>query len=280
MSPIPDPFIPLPSSSYSWSIPADTTTPYEARLWGSPTYNTPLTVLFDFGPNVSPSMRLLRRQMWADDGPLSSDVCDADPNSPEFLRAAATYNARIRAAVGLARDQHEFCPRYTRTEPVLPQQASPTPVVPKLESSPDPDPIKSEPDSDSPSDLVYPSDSSSGDSSPIYAQSIGVATASPSPTPGPSSAEPSEPQSQSPSAPTSSDPLNPFDVNGEPLAPSTVPFLASGQFNPAFVSIRDIARTNPGPRRLELYPIRGNQLQYGTTRPPPKHRNRRRDGRP
>uniref|UniRef100_A0A0W0FF01 RNA-directed DNA polymerase n=1 Tax=Moniliophthora roreri TaxID=221103 RepID=A0A0W0FF01_MONRR len=181
-------------------------------------------------------------------GPLSSDVCDADPNSPEFLRAAATYNARIRAAVGLARDQYEFCPRYTGTEPVLPRQASPAPVVPKLESSPDPDPVKSEPDSDSPSDLVYPSDSSSRDLSPIYAQSIGVATASPSPTPRPSSAESPESQSPPAPAPASSDPFNPFDVNDEPLAPSTVPFLASGQFNPAFVSIRDVARANPGSR--------------------------------
>ncbi|ESK81074.1 pro-pol protein, partial [Moniliophthora roreri MCA 2997] len=179
-------------------------------------------------------------------GTLSPDVCDADPNSPEFLRAATTYHARIRAAVALARDQHEFCPRHTGTEPVLPRQANPSPVVPKLESSPSPDPIKSEPDSDAPSDLVYPSDSSSRDSSPIYAQSIGVAMASPSPTSEPPDTEPSEPQSQPASTPASSDPFNPFDVNDEPLAPSTVPFLASGQFNPAFVSIRDVARANPG----------------------------------
>ncbi|ESK81052.1 hypothetical protein Moror_3537 [Moniliophthora roreri MCA 2997] len=176
-------------------------------------------------------------------GSLSPDVCDANPNSPEFLRAATTYNARIRAAVELARDQHEFCPRHTRTEPVLPRQAGPSAVVPKLESPADPDPIKSEPNSDTGSDLVYPSDSTSRDSSPIYAQSIGVATASPSPTPEPSTPKP---QSRPPSAPTPSDPFNPFDVNDEPLAPSTVPFLANGQFNPAFVSIRDIARANPG----------------------------------
>ncbi|KAI3595022.1 hypothetical protein WG66_002410 [Moniliophthora roreri] len=176
-------------------------------------------------------------------GSFSTDVCDTDPNSPEFLRATATYNARIRAAVELARDQHNFCPRYTQTEPVLPRQADPSAVVPKLESPASPDPIKSEPDSNASSDLVYPSDSSSRDSSPIYAQSIGVATASPSPTPGPSSPKP---QPESPPAPAPSDPFNPFDVNDEPLAPSTVPFLASGQFNPAFVSIRDIAHANPG----------------------------------
>uniref|UniRef100_A0A0W0GD21 Uncharacterized protein n=1 Tax=Moniliophthora roreri TaxID=221103 RepID=A0A0W0GD21_MONRR len=153
-------------------------------------------------------------------GSFSTDVCDTDPNSPEFLRATATYNARIRAAVELARDQHNFCPRYTQTEPVLPRQADPSAVVPKLESPASPDPIKSEPDSNASSDLVYPSDSSSRDSSPIYAQSIGVATASPSPTPGPSSPKP---QPESPPAPAPSDPFNPFDVNDEPLAPSTYP---------------------------------------------------------
>ncbi|ESK81479.1 hypothetical protein Moror_2201, partial [Moniliophthora roreri MCA 2997] len=167
-----------------------------------------------------------------------------EPQLPVSVsRLATTYNARIQAAVELARNQHDFCPHHTRTEPVLSGQANPSTVVPKLESSPSPDPIKSEPDSDSSSDLVYPPDSTSRDSSPIYAQSIGVASASPSPTPGPSSAE-SQPEPTP--APALSDPFNPFDVNDEPLAPSTVPFLASGQFNSAFVSIRDIARANPG----------------------------------
>ncbi|KAI3609242.1 hypothetical protein WG66_010637 [Moniliophthora roreri] len=176
-------------------------------------------------------------------GSLSSDICDADPNSPEFIRAATTYNTRIRAAVELARDQHEFCPRHTRTEPVLSRLVGPSTMVPKLESPADPDPIKPEPDADTSSDLLYPSDSASRDSSPIYAQSIGIATASPSPIP-----ESPTPESQpkSPSTPAPSDPFNPFDVNDEPLAPSTVPFLANGQFNPAFVSIRDVARANPG----------------------------------
>ncbi|KAI3605689.1 hypothetical protein WG66_011986 [Moniliophthora roreri] len=176
-------------------------------------------------------------------GSLSPDICNTDPNSPEFLQAATTYNARIRAAVELAHDQYDFCPHHTRTEPVLSGQADPSSVVPKLESPPSPDSIKPKPDADSPSDLVYPSDSSSRDSSPIYAQSIGVASASPSPNPEPQTPEP---QPQPTPTPAPSDPFNPFDVDDEPLAPSTVPFLANGQFNPAFVSIRDIAHANPG----------------------------------
>ncbi|ESK84195.1 hypothetical protein Moror_16969 [Moniliophthora roreri MCA 2997] len=166
-------------------------------------------------------------------GPLSLDLCDANPNDPTFLRAAMAYHARIGAAVELACDQHAFCPRYTRAESILPRPASAAPVVPKLKPATDLSPIKSEPSPDSTSKLLYPSDSSSRDSSPIYAQSIGVASASPSPTT----------ESQPPPAPTppATDPFNPFDVDGEPLAPSTVPFLASGQFNSAFVSIRDIA---------------------------------------
>ncbi|ESK81448.1 hypothetical protein Moror_15820 [Moniliophthora roreri MCA 2997] len=176
-------------------------------------------------------------------GSLSPDVCDSDPNSPEFLRAAATYNARIQAALELARDQHDFCPRHSRTEPVLPGQANSSTLVPKLKPPSDSNSIEPEPDADSPSKLLYPSDSSSQDSSPIYAQSIGVASASPSPTPAPQSTEP-QPQP----APTSppADPFNPFNVDDQPLTPSTVPFLANGQFNPAFVSIRDVIHANPG----------------------------------
>ncbi|ESK81566.1 hypothetical protein Moror_5089 [Moniliophthora roreri MCA 2997] len=170
-------------------------------------------------------------------GPLSSDLCDTDPNDPAFLRATETYRARIGAAVELARDQHAFCPHHSQTEPLLPWPTSPISVVPKLEPPSDASAIKSEPPPDSPSELLYPSDSASN-SDPMYAQSIGVASASPSLAP--------EPQSRPPPTPPATDPFNPFDVDGEPLAPSTVPFLASGQFNPAFVSIRDVARANSG----------------------------------
>uniref|UniRef100_A0A0W0FAH4 Chromo domain-containing protein n=1 Tax=Moniliophthora roreri TaxID=221103 RepID=A0A0W0FAH4_MONRR len=174
----------------------------------------------------------------AHDSSLSPDICDSDPNSPEFLWVATTYNTRIQAAVELACDQYDFCPHHIRTEPVLPRLANPSPVVPKLEPPSSPSPIKSEPSTNSPSDLLYPSDSSSQDLSPLYTQSIGVALASPS----------LAPESQSQPAPTSAptDPFNPFDVDDEPLAPSTVPFLANGQFNPAFISIRDVVHTNPG----------------------------------
>ncbi|ESK81431.1 hypothetical protein Moror_9650 [Moniliophthora roreri MCA 2997] len=171
-------------------------------------------------------------------GPLSPDLCDTDSNNPTFLRAATTYRAQIRAAVELATDQHEFCPRATGTEPVLPRTASPAPLVPKLESPASPDPIKSEPDSDSPSGLTYPSDSSSCDSFPLYAKSIGVASASPSPA--------AKPQPEPTPAPLPTPPFDPFNVDDEPVTPSTVPFLANGQFNPAFVSIRDMVRANPG----------------------------------
>uniref|UniRef100_A0A0W0EU75 Uncharacterized protein n=1 Tax=Moniliophthora roreri TaxID=221103 RepID=A0A0W0EU75_MONRR len=120
-------------------------------------------------------------------GPLSPDICNADPNNPVFLRAAETNRTRIQAAMELARDQHQFCPRCARTEPVLSGAASSAPLVPKLKPPSDPSPVKPEPpsDSDSPSRLTYPSDSSSADSSPIYAQSIGVASASPTPPPEP-----------------------------------------------------------------------------------------------
>ncbi|ESK82720.1 hypothetical protein Moror_5687 [Moniliophthora roreri MCA 2997] len=101
-------------------------------------------------------------------------------------------------------------------------------MVPKLEPPTDADSIKPEPNSNSPSELLYPSNNVSRDSSPLYAQSIGVASASPSlstePQPGPSSAPPPAP------------PIDPFNVDNEQLAPPTVPFLANGQFNPAFHS--------------------------------------------
>ncbi|ESK82171.1 hypothetical protein Moror_14462 [Moniliophthora roreri MCA 2997] len=194
----------------------------------------PMTV-----PSFSPHTDSIERQLPTPAsrlGSVSTDVCDSDPNNPTFLRAAATYCTRIGAAVELARNQYAFCPRHSGAEPVLPRTTNSTPVVPKLESPASPNPAKSEPDTDSPSELLYPSDSC--DSSPLYAQSIGVTSASPSPAPEP------QPQPAPTSSPT--DPFNPFDVNGEPLAPSTVPFLANGQFNPAFISIRDIVRANPG----------------------------------
>ncbi|ESK83608.1 hypothetical protein Moror_12047 [Moniliophthora roreri MCA 2997] len=165
------------------------------------------------------------------------DICDTDPNDPTFLRAAETYCARIGAAVELAHDQHELCPCCTRTQPVLSGTAGPAPLVPKLEPSPDLGFIKLEPasDSDSASRLVYPSDSASHDSSPLYAQSIGVASASPSPT--------TEPQPEPALAP----PFDPFNVDDEQLTPASVPFLANGQFNPA--SIQGCSQTPglPGP---------------------------------
>uniref|UniRef100_A0A0W0FRL7 Uncharacterized protein n=1 Tax=Moniliophthora roreri TaxID=221103 RepID=A0A0W0FRL7_MONRR len=76
----------------------------------------------------------------------------------------------------------------------------------------------------------------SHDSSPIYAQSISVAMASPSPSPSP------KPLPKPTPTPTG---FNPFNVDDEPLAPLSVPFLASGKFNPAFISIRDAVRANP-----------------------------------
>ncbi|ESK86426.1 hypothetical protein Moror_4933 [Moniliophthora roreri MCA 2997] len=111
----------------------------------------------------------------------------------------------------LARDQYTFCPCYPGTEPVLSRPTSPAAVVPKLEPPANSFAVKPKPSPDSPSELLYPSKSSSTDSSPIYAQSIGVASASPSPTP--------KPQSQS--APTSSatNPFNPFDVDASKTSP-------------------------------------------------------------
>uniref|UniRef100_A0A0W0FB87 Uncharacterized protein n=1 Tax=Moniliophthora roreri TaxID=221103 RepID=A0A0W0FB87_MONRR len=154
-------------------------------------------------------------------GPLPSDVCDSDPNDPEFLRATATYRARLGAAVELAQDQNQLCPRHTRAEPLLPGTVGSPFVVPKLESPSDLGFVKLEPDSDSPSKLTYPPDSTSPrDSTPIYAQSIGVASASPSPAAQP------QPNAPPTSLPTPS--FDPFDVHDEQLAPASVPFLADG----------------------------------------------------
>ncbi|ESK88975.1 hypothetical protein Moror_13168 [Moniliophthora roreri MCA 2997] len=160
-------------------------------------------------------------------GPLPSDVCDANPNDPAFVRAAETYRTRIGAAVELACDQHRLCPCRSGAESILPGTAGPAPLVPKLEPPSDFSPIKLEPpsNSDSPSSLTYSSDSASRDSSPLYAQSISVTSASPTPA--------AKPQPKSAPPP----PFNPFDINDEQLAPTSVPFLANGQFNHAFVSI-------------------------------------------
>ncbi|ESK82701.1 hypothetical protein Moror_5406 [Moniliophthora roreri MCA 2997] len=159
-------------------------------------------------------------------GPLPMDVCDANPNDPIFLRAAEMYRARIGAALELALDQTHFCPRRTRTEPVLSREAGPSSIVSEQHSPSNPD---------SSAALVYPLSPSTGDSTPLYAQSIGVTLASPSPAPK-SIPEP---------APTPSR-FDPFNVNDEPDAPASVPFLASGRPNPAFISIRNAVRANPG----------------------------------
>ncbi|ESK86778.1 hypothetical protein Moror_15156 [Moniliophthora roreri MCA 2997] len=170
-------------------------------------------------------------------GLLPLDVCDSNPNDPAFLRVAETYCARIGAAVELAQDQHQLCPRRTRAEPVLPRPISPAPLVPKLDPSssfdsanvpklePPPSPI-------SLSSLTYPPNSR--DSSPLYTQSIGVTSASPSPA--------SEPQPRPALTPPVFDP---FNVDDKLLTPPSVPFLANRQFNPAFISIRDTVHANP-----------------------------------
>ncbi|ESK90705.1 hypothetical protein Moror_4127 [Moniliophthora roreri MCA 2997] len=160
-------------------------------------------------------------------GPLPENICDANPNDPTFLRAAETYRARIGAALELALNQNQLCPCCTRTEPVLSRQADST-TLDDERKSPSP-PCAS-------FKLVYPLMTPSRDSSPIYAQSISVAMASPSPSPSP------KPLPKPTPTPTG---FNSFNVNDEPLAPLSVPFLASGKFNPAFVSIRDAVRANP-----------------------------------
>ncbi|ESK85479.1 hypothetical protein Moror_10116 [Moniliophthora roreri MCA 2997] len=181
-----------------------------------------------------PSPLMLQGLMTVPSFSDSSERLEHQPPT-QLTGLAETYRARIGAAVELAHNQYQLCPRHTGTEPVLSRTAGPAPLVPKLEPSSDLGAIKLEPpsDSDSPSGLTYPSDSASRDSSPIYTQSIGVASASPTPAP--------EPQPQPAPAP----PFNPFNVNDEQLPPASVPFLANGQFNPAFVSIRDAVRANP-----------------------------------
>ncbi|ESK83629.1 hypothetical protein Moror_12018 [Moniliophthora roreri MCA 2997] len=161
-------------------------------------------------------------------GPLPTDVCDANLNDPVFLQAAETYRARIGAALELSLNQTDLCPHHTRAEPVLPRQVSTTSMVPEQQPSPS---------LDSPATLVYSIPPTSRDSTPFYAQSIGVTSASPSPAPEPVS----KPAPTSPA-------FNPFDIDDEPVAPPSVPFLANGQFNSTFVSIRDAVRANPNIR--------------------------------
>ncbi|ESK83533.1 hypothetical protein Moror_4838 [Moniliophthora roreri MCA 2997] len=175
-----------------------------------------------------PSLLTLQGPMTVPSFPANSECFERQLHS-QLSGLAETYRARVGAAVELALNQHELCPCCAGTEPVLSGMVDPTPLVPKLEPAPNSDSIKPEPpsDSDSPSRLTYPSDSTSWDSSPLYAQSIGVASASPTPA--------TKPQPEPALAPA----FNPFDVDDEQLAPASVPFLANGQFNPAFVSIRD-----------------------------------------
>uniref|UniRef100_A0A0W0F640 Uncharacterized protein n=1 Tax=Moniliophthora roreri TaxID=221103 RepID=A0A0W0F640_MONRR len=114
-------------------------------------------------------------------------------------------------------------------------------MVPKLKSSPDFNPVKSKPDSDSPSGLTYPSDSSSRDSSPLYAKSIGVTLASPSPA--------TEPQPGPAPAPLPTPPFDPFDYLSWQTDNSTLPSSASkmpSEPTQTYRSIHERSQT-PGP---------------------------------
>ncbi|ESK81873.1 hypothetical protein Moror_5444 [Moniliophthora roreri MCA 2997] len=170
----------------SLNVIIEETNVYTANLAFNATAARPSPLILQ-GPMTVPSFlappKTSERQLPTCDsrlGSISLDLCDADPNNPAFLRAATAYRARIGAAVELAHNQYAFCPRHTRTELVLPQPTSPAPVVSKLKPPSDPNSVKCKPPPDSPSELLYPSDSPSTDSSPIYAQSIGVTSASPS----------------------------------------------------------------------------------------------------
>ncbi|ESK90708.1 hypothetical protein Moror_4113 [Moniliophthora roreri MCA 2997] len=200
-----DSLIRLQAQRASLNAIIEETNVYAANLAFNATANGPNPLIVE-GPMTVPSFPVnserLEFQLHAQLsglGPFPMDIFNADPNDPTFIRAAETYRARIGAAVELALDQNQLCPRHSGTEPVLPRPASSPTLVPKLKPLPSPD---------SSSGLTYPSDSPSRDSSPIYAQSIGVATASPSP--------PCKPQPQPAPPPPI---VDPFNVNNEPLAP-------------------------------------------------------------
>uniref|UniRef100_A0A0W0FM75 Uncharacterized protein n=1 Tax=Moniliophthora roreri TaxID=221103 RepID=A0A0W0FM75_MONRR len=84
-------------------------------------------------------------------GTVSEDVCDADPNSPEFWRAQAAYAEWIRNAAELAchlfepEPQPPFIPLNNSPPPlqVLPPLSIPTPQVPLVTTPPTMDPSSS-----------------------------------------------------------------------------------------------------------------------------------------
>uniref|UniRef100_A0A0W0FMH1 Uncharacterized protein n=1 Tax=Moniliophthora roreri TaxID=221103 RepID=A0A0W0FMH1_MONRR len=149
-------------------------------------------------------------------GPLPTDICNANPNDPIFLRAAETYRARIRTALELSLHQTDLCPRHTGTEPVLSGQAGTAPLVPEQQPTPS---------LNSPATLVHPPSSTSCESTPAYTQSIGVTSASPSPPPEPASKPVSEP---TPAPPR----INPFDIDNKPLAPPLSTFPGKRKIQP------------------------------------------------
>ncbi|ESK81847.1 hypothetical protein Moror_9631 [Moniliophthora roreri MCA 2997] len=194
----------------------------------------------------------------ANTGAIPSDVCDADPNSPEFWVAQCAYAERIQNAAQLACEQIQRLPQVSPSgDDLLGPSCQPKPV-PTLHPA---EHVASSPSS--PTSLIYPeppslSSTSSGSiivehipdtnsgSPPIYATSIGIRT--------PSSSNSSTKTDESHMENIYSSGVQGCD-NCDP--PATVPFHADGQFNPYFQPLRITytdARFSSGPIAPEPTP--------------------------
>uniref|UniRef100_A0A0W0FC46 Uncharacterized protein n=1 Tax=Moniliophthora roreri TaxID=221103 RepID=A0A0W0FC46_MONRR len=198
------------------------------------------------GPATVPSLPMYPqndRQPATSDhtGTIPKDVCDADPNSPEFWMAQAAYAERIRNAAELACEQFSRIPSiptpsfglsrpFNRTGPTAPvHPAEQLPSAPSSPTSlvyPDP-PSPSSNDSSDGSIVVEHIPPSEPGSPPMYTASIGIRT----PTPSDSGTEAVESDVESIHSPQ----IQGCD-NCDP--PATVLFRADGAINPYFQPLR------------------------------------------
>ncbi|ESK82072.1 hypothetical protein Moror_13403 [Moniliophthora roreri MCA 2997] len=201
-----------------------------------------------------------RQPVTADNtGTIPKNICDADPNSPEFRMAQAVYAERIRNAAELACEQFSRIPsiptpsfglsrpfnRTGSTAPIHPTKQLPSaPSSPTSLVYPDP-PSPSSNESSDRSIVVEHVPPSELGSPPMYAASIGIRT----PTPSDSGAEAVESDVESIHSPQ----IQGCD-NCDP--PATVLFRADGAINSYFQPLRitftrDQCTPKPIARELE-----------------------------
>ncbi|ESK82390.1 hypothetical protein Moror_12188 [Moniliophthora roreri MCA 2997] len=187
-------------------------------------------------------------------GSLPMDVCDADPNSPEFWMAHAAYAEQIRNAAQLACEQFERIPSiptpsfglsrpFNRTGQLAPlhtdERVPSTPSSPTSLVYPDPPSPSSNDSSSDGSIVVEHVPPSEPGSPPMYAASISIRT----PTPSDSGSKAIQSDMESIYSPQ----IQGCD-NCDPSA--TVPFCADSAFNPHFQPLQIVFtndRTTPEP---------------------------------